>query len=372
MGFNEEAGAPGKILWIGGYSVLERPNVSMVSAVNAYVTVRVKSTSGNTILLDAPQLGLKAEGTIDIGTGKLNLKPPAPLLLLKTAAEVSLRYACANGRIPQGMQITTHNDDAFSYMITKGKIAKSGLGSSAALTVAAVRSVLKAYGVKNDNDTVHKLAQTAHALATGKVGSGFDIASASYGSILYTRYSPELVKALPSEYTNEQLLALIGKEWDYSAEKVSLPKEFRIVFANFVGESMITAKAIGSVSDFKAKNPKEYGALIKKINAENEKTINALREFSKETSRTFVESFNRARILTKQLGILSNVGIEPDDCTALIEESNRIGAFVTKLPGGGGKDAIAAICRSEEDEKKLRGFWSSRKDLKIIDLKAIL
>ena len=176
MGFNVSARAPGKILWIGGYSVLERPNVSYVTTVTAYVTANVQELDGNAVELVAPQLNGNAKGTIDLTSGKMSIEVPKELILMKTAAEVAARYMVAFGIKLKGFRITTKNDDAFSYSITAGKIVKSGLGSSAAVTAATINVMLKAFGVdRNENDSLHKLAQTAHSIATGKIGSGFDI-----------------------------------------------------------------------------------------------------------------------------------------------------------------------------------------------------
>ena len=336
----------------------------MVSTVNAYAHVNIKSLKNNKIILNAPQLNLKTEGLIDYKNGKLDIKIESQLLLLKCAVEVSLRYANAIGKTLSGIEVTTHNDDAFSYKLTNNKITKSGLGSSAAITVAAVKGVLKIYGFE-DNEVIHKLAQVAHALATGKVGSGFDIAAATYGSIVYVRYSPEIVKSFPVEYTNLQLLELINKKWDYKIEKFLLPKQFRIVFATFINEAMITTKAVGSVSEFKLKNNKLYKKLITELNLENEKAINALSNFD---SHRFLDAFDKGRVLLKKLGSYSNIDIEPDDCTELIEESKKNGAFACRLPGAGGKDAIAALCLNEKDEMQLRDFWSSKKNLQVFEI----
>lgn len=365
------ASAPGKILWIGGYSVLERPNVSYVTAVKAFVNVHVESLEGNLVHLDAPQLNMTAEGNLD-EEGKLNIEVPKELNLLKTSAGIALRYAVANGAKPEGFSIRTKNDDAFSYSIAGGKVAKSGLGSSAALTVAAVAAVLKAFGVKANKHKVHKLAQIAHSLATGKVGSGFDIAAACYGSIVYTRYSPDLIKTLPPDFSNRDLLKLVKKKWDYTADKLYLPAEFKLTFANFVGESMITTESIGSVSEFKKNSPDMYNELMRELNQANLDAIGYLKKIingDKDAMAMFQESFEKGRSLLKELGNLSKVGIEPEDCTALIEESKKNGAFVAKLPGAGGKDSIAALSISKEGKSQLRKYWKGRKELAILDIK---
>ncbi|QHO27377.1 uncharacterized protein DS421_7g207530 [Arachis hypogaea] len=47
-----------------------------------------------------------------------------------------------------------------------------------------------------DIDLLHKIAQTAHCIAQGKVGSGFDVSSAVYGSQRYVRFSPEVISSV--------------------------------------------------------------------------------------------------------------------------------------------------------------------------------
>lgn len=372
MSFDINASAPGKILWIGGYSVLERPNISYVTATKTYVNVNVRSLEGNNVELNAPQLKLNAKGMIDTSSGKLSIEVPKELILLKTALETGARYASALGMRLEGFSVNTKNDDAFSYSIEGEKIVKSGLGSSAALTVAAVAAVLSAFEVKANKNQIHKLAQTAHSIATGKVGSGFDIAAATFGSILYTRYSPELVKSLPPDYTNHQLLELAKKRWDCVIEKLPLPKDFRLIFANFIGESMITIQAVGSVSDFKKNKPEKYADVIKRLNDENVRAVEALKKINNGESdamEEFKDAFDKGRAISKELGMISNVSIEPDDCTQLIEESKQNGAFVAKLPGAGGKDAIAALATSRKDHARLKRFWKEKKELNLLNIK---
>ena len=51
----------------------------------------------------------------------------------------------------------------------------------------------------HDNDgrrLAHNLAQYVHCLAQGKVGSGFDVSAAVFGSHLYTRFNPAVLHDL--------------------------------------------------------------------------------------------------------------------------------------------------------------------------------
>lgn len=85
----------------------------------------------------------------------------------------------------------------------KPEVAKTGLGSSAAMTTAVVAALLHYLGVVDlssnkeavNLDVVHMIAQTAHCIAQGKVGSGFDVSSAVYGSQRYVRFSPEVISS---------------------------------------------------------------------------------------------------------------------------------------------------------------------------------
>ncbi|KAI5300363.1 phosphomevalonate kinase, partial [Ascosphaera atra] len=81
---------------------------------------------------------------------------------------------------------------------------KTGLGSSAAL-VTALTSALVLHATVQPEDLpmmrgrLHNLAQAAHCAAQGKVGSGFDIAAAIYGSCCYRRFTPEILEGLGTE-----------------------------------------------------------------------------------------------------------------------------------------------------------------------------
>lgn len=89
------------------------------------------------------------------------------------------------------------------------KVHKTGLGSSAALTTSLVSSLLVHLGVVSLSSSqeeeaeqlalVHNAAQLAHCAAQGKVGSGFDVSSAVWGSQVYRRFDPKALEGLLSD-----------------------------------------------------------------------------------------------------------------------------------------------------------------------------
>ena len=370
-----ESKAPGKILWLGGYAILERPNVGLVTTTdNAYVTARITLLDNNDVNLSAYDLDEKYKGSINLSTGKISPDAPQMLNLLKTSCEIASMYALSKGKNIKGLKVSTKNDKQFAYTLESGKLSKSGLGASAAVTVAAIKGILAAYGIEPmENEAAHKLSQLAHSVATGKVGSGFDIAAATYGSIVYARYSPGILKDFPKEYSYNDVKKIVEQQWDYKIEPISLPKNFKILMANYIGNAAITVSLVSKVNEFKAKNPNEYNRIITKINEQDERAILYLRKLSKgsgdqEDLAKFRAAFDSARLITKELGARAGIDIEDDEATELIEECKRHGALVARLPGAGGKDSIAAITIRDEDYSRLKEFLLSKNELKVLEI----
>jgi ERG8-type phosphomevalonate kinase len=75
-------------------------------------------------------------------------------------------------------------------------------------------------------DIIHNLAQISHCAAQGKIGSGFDVSSAVYGSQVYTRFSPQLISNLlskPESPSSAELGSVIQRHWDNEVVPFSLP-----------------------------------------------------------------------------------------------------------------------------------------------------
>ena len=149
------------------------------------------------------------------------------------------------------------------------RLAKTGLGSSAALTVSLVAALLAQLGVMPlcDPALVHAVSQVAHGRAQGKVGSGFDVASATYGSLRFSRVPANVLRAamdagdteapavwgkrLQSLAAAERLAAAqLGTavsssdkttrtvdDWSFTATPWALPRGLRLCLADVEGGS---------------------------------------------------------------------------------------------------------------------------------------
>lgn len=293
------ASAPGKVLMTGGYLILERPNAGLVLSTNARFFAIVKplydeikpdswAWAWTDVKLTSPQLS--RESLYKLALKNLALQCCSSSESRNPFVEQAVQYAVATAYatldknkkeflhklLLQGLDITILGSNEFySYRnqiearglpltpealatlppftsITfntgesngencKPEVAKTGLGSSAAMTTAVVGALLHYLGVVNlssskdqhqekkdatDLDVVHMIAQTAHCIAQGKVGSGFDVSSAVYGSHRYVRFSPEVIssaqvaaKGLPLQ---EVIIDVLKGKWDHERTKFFL------------------------------------------------------------------------------------------------------------------------------------------------------
>src|SRR6202035_2774342 len=110
--------------------------------------------------------------------------------------------------------------------------------------------------IQNDKRVIHNLAQAAHCAAQGKVGSGFDVASAVYGSCIYQRFMPQVLEGvlLDNEVYEtgfrDQLRAVVGEKWKMDVRPFELPSALRIVMGD-VSAGSATPSMVRSVLKWK-------------------------------------------------------------------------------------------------------------------------
>ena len=138
-------------------------------------------------------------------------------------------------------------------------VHKTGLGSSAALITSLVGALLlysQAVPWPSGDDTcvdlVHATSQAAHCIAQGKVGSGFDVAAAVFGSHKYTRFNPNVLAPLMNDSDDSSRIPLFpvlgpdNKAWDHKVEPFQLPPGTRLMLAD-VDAGSDTPSLVGKV-----------------------------------------------------------------------------------------------------------------------------
>lgn len=284
------------------------------------------------------------------------------------------------------MSAFTPSDRFADFGVQLSEANKTGLGSSAALTTAfctALVSFLNPLdGKALDDDKekrkrqLHNLSQTAHCSAQGKVGSGFDVAAAVYGSCLYRRFSPSLLSELGSTdaYSNPQfrqkLRELInessetGPKWDQECSKsVALPTGYSLVMAD-VDCGSATVGMVKQVLSWRQSHSEDADGIWNALQSANE-GLGEVLGGGRETN--IREGFKSVRMLIREMGEKSGVPIEPESQTKLLDALEGVeGVVGGVVPGAGGFDAVALLVRDDQESKrrldKFLEDWSAKGD----------
>ena len=285
--------------------------------------------------------------------------------------------------------LSAFTDDAGSlprfhnFAVPISSAHKTGLGSSAALVTAFTGALLSYYMPRTSFDLatetgkrrLHNLAQAAHCSAQGKVGSGFDVASAVYGSCLYRRFTPTILSKQPSPghasfgTRLRQLVDETGEtgEWDTEIHKdeVRVPRGVRLVMCDVSCGSQ-TPGMVKQVLAWRQANPDEAGSIWEELQEANEglaKEMTALASSDATAGFDMLSAcFTRIRKGIRVMSEKSGVPIEPRSQTELLDACEAIpGVIGGVVPGAGGYDAISLLIRDDErtvlELTNLLGGW---------------
>ena len=246
---------------------------------------------------------------------------------------------------------------------------KTGLGSSAALVTALVSSLVIHRTMQADDlgagrDKLHNLAQAAHCAAQGKVGSGFDVAAAVYGSCLYKRFSPAILESVGDVGTagfEDRLFAVVEDAdaehpWDTECVDfgMQLPRGMQMVLCDVDCGSQ-TPSMVKKVLQWRSENRNEADVLWNNLQNNNERLRQELKRLAQHpdanTDGNFTEIralIRRTRHFIRTMTCHTGVPIEPSVQTELLDRVSEIdGVIGGVVPGAGGYDAIALLIRDD-------------------------
>nr|QBZ39493.1 phosphomevalonate kinase [Santalum album] len=467
------ASAPGKVLMTGGYLILERPNAGIVLSTNARFFAIVKPIHDDVkpdswawrwtdVKLTSPQLS--RETNYKLSPKDLTLLPVSSTDSRNPFVEQAVQYSLAaahikldNGKkdkltklLLQGLDITilgcnefysyrnqiearglpltpdvlaslppftsiTFNEGESNGENCKPEVAKTGLGSSAAMTTAVVASLLHYFGVVNlpflnkdgineqessDLDLVRVIAQSVHCIAQGKVGSGFDVSSAVYGSQRYVRFSPEVLSSAQAALKGEPLQGIIAGilkgNWDHERTEFSLPPMMTLLLGEPGTGGSSTPSMVGAVKKWQKSDPRKSAETWTKLSGANsalETQLNMLSKFAREHWDVYTSVISCCSMLTtdkwmeqemdpsqreivkallgaknavldirchmKQMGEAAGIPIEPESQTQLLAATmNMEGVLFAGVPGAGGFDAVFAVTLGNS-RSGVADMWSS-------------
>lgn len=392
--------APGKVLLAGGYLVLDRRHRGLVFALDARVSVVVAPDAApgrapDELRVESPQFAAArwayrwrrrpADGGILVAPqhprGDDAATDGNPFV--ETTLNYALSYvdAVAPGGIPAlgpaRIVILADNDYYSQPSVSVGRFArfpvalsaahKTGLGSSAALVSALAAAVVRFFlppalvdlASAPGKQLLHNLAQAAHCAAQGKIGSGFDVAAAVYGSCIYRRFSPDLLAQLPdpgSAGFARQLAGLVdggpSAGWDAEIENEQLGMPRQLVLR--MCDVDCGSQTVGMVKDvlaWRARNPDSAKRLWDELQARNDDLASALRLGLIDQLPDCIAA---VREQMRQMGRLSSVPIEPPAQTSLLDFLGTVdGCYGGLVPGAGGFDALVLVT-DDKAETELR------------------
>lgn len=283
------------------------------------------------------------------------------------------------------------------------QVPKTGLGSSACLVTVLTTALVSVFASQSFNVEeeenlllIHNLAQVSHCQAQGKVGSGFDVAAATFGSILYKRFPAELINNLSTheasraDYCQALMNLVQNTDWNFAHDRINLPKGLKLIMGD-VNTGSETTKLVGKVKIWYSKNLPESLKVYQNINEGNVSFITSLAKLNKisiespNEYKAIIEEIDEGEIkneilldvVNSVLQIRSNfrkisqeasADIEPPVQTDLLNNFiKQKGVLTAMIPGAGGYDAISII--ATENCKITESSDSAFKDVTFLDLK---
>jgi mevalonate kinase len=255
--------APGKLMLFGEHAVVYN-YPCIVTAVSPRVYVEIEKISS-----------------------KLNIDNPQ--VKDNRFVEETEKLFCEKYKVENKLLIKTYSDFSSQY----------GFGSSSAVTVATILALSKLYKIKISKKEVFDLGYKVTLNIQG-VGSGFDVAAATFGGTLYfvtggKVIEPLLVKEIP---------LVIG----YSGTKASTTKLVKNLKPNF--------KIFEDIKKIVDK------AKITLINGDWNKT---------------------GELMNQNHKLLLELGVSTEKLDRMCLAANDAGAFGAKLSGAGGGDCMIAL-----------------------------
>lgn len=193
-----------------------------------------------------------------------------------------------------------------------------GLGGSAALAVAVIRALDRAFDLGLDDGAVNALAFECETVAHG-TPSGIDNTIATYGM-------PLRFQRTPGEGTGR-------------FEEISLARPVPLVIG-ITGRESLTANTVARVRQAWENHRRRYDALFDQIAVLTDAATDALREGQFE---------ELGELMNLCQGYLNALQLSTPELEELVHVAREHGALGAKLTGGGGGGSIVALCPDTQE-----------------------
>lgn len=198
----------------------------------------------------------------------------------------------------------------------------SGIGGSAASSVAIARAVSSEFGLGYDDDKINKVAYEMEKAFAGNP-SGIDNTAATYGGLLWFQKSsaggPDMV------------------------ERLKLYKPIEIVIGN-TGVVANTKEMVAGVAERRKGNPAVYDPVFERA-----------RKLAHE-ARESLHAYDIKRVgemMDENHMLLQQIGVSSRELDLLVDIARKNGAYGAKLTGGGGGGCMLALTPGNELQEKV-------------------
>ena len=297
------ASAPGKAILFGEHAVVYgKPAIAV--AVNRFVHVNITERFDHQTYVEIP--GLKIKGYLNLKDETINNFNQSKTGILKYILK-SL----------QKIQNETHSpiNTGLNVIVEIEIPVGSGLGSSAAVTVATLAAASKYYDLNLQPDRIATLAHQVELEVQG-AASPIDTTVSTYGGMIYLSQNPLKLVQLPVN-------------WDLS-----------LVIGHTQREGN-TAELVNSVRIEKKKYPSIINPIFKSI-----------QEVTEEARKVLIDKDEKklGELMNINQGLLDALGINTPKLSEMIYLAREKGALGSKITGAGGGGSILAYCPGNLDE----------------------
>ncbi len=213
-------------------------------------------------------------------------------------------------------------DTAMAIWIGGNLPGFSGLGASAASSVAIARAISEEFGLKLSDEKINAVAYEAEKAYAGNP-SGIDNTAATYGGLMWfkknTKGGPDLV------------------------EKLKIKKPVEIVIGS-TGKVANTKAMVEGVAERKKQNPQKYDPLFKRAE-----------EIAVE-GKTALEAGDLKKVgelMNENHALLQGIEVSSKELDMLVDIARNQGALGAKLTGGGGGGCMVALTPGKELQEKV-------------------
>jgi phosphomevalonate kinase len=336
---------PGKLMIAGEYAVLEPGQEAVVVAVDRYVTATISHAEENQLFL--PGIGLP---NLSFSWTHHQIHLPIEdcrLRYIQIALATVLGYLEDKGACiePFHLLIESELDDP------DGR--KYGLGSSAAVVVAVVSSVLHWFcRTELVQDLIYRLSAVAHFGAQGS-GSGADVAASVYGGWLrYVSFDSRWISARLA--SGMPVSKLVEEPWpNLQTDRIEPPESVQLC-VGWTGEPAATAPLVQKVRAMKDRYRAMYDTFLL---TSSEAVAKLVQSFAADDASLAIEAFELNRVALSRLGEQSGVSIETQKLHELHRLAKALGGAGKPSGAGGGDCGIALMIGEKTKIDQLFTAW---------------